>query len=164
MVASVPQDVYKCSRGRELSLWSRVFHRHWAKQTNPSFCSTGLPGVFNSLKTQPGISSRKKECAEFPKLLLTMKFFCPRKILKTCGGKCVSWEVQALFSLAKNLSNDGSKITSTMWLSHFRNYFNSIYLSTFNMLWINEFISRGWYTHLFNKYSLNTFCILGLRI
>lgn len=64
----------------------------------------------------------------------------------------MSWELQgwlmlSLVSLAKKkkktLPNSGSKITSTMLLSHFENCLNSIHLSTFNVLSISESISRG---------------------
>ena len=127
------------------------FYRRWAKQICPAFCTAGLPGVLHKTKTCLGIYKRKRECAEFPELLLT-GFLLFKKSWKTCGGKAVSSEVQSWHVLAllplekkkkKPLSNSGSKTMSTMLLSHFGNRFNSIHLNTFHVLSISESASRG---------------------
>lgn len=144
---SVLQDVHTCSEGKNRVCGQDGFTDDELNKSAQLSARQDFPGSFTDEDAFGNFQEKEGVCG-ISKTVTDHGVLLSKKILRTCGGKGVSWEVWdwhvlAFLSLAKTLPNSGSKTVSTMLLSHFENCFDSTHLSTFHVLSINESISRG---------------------
>lgn len=117
MDVPVLQDVHTCSKGKNRVCGQDGFTDDELNKSAQLSALQDFPGSFTDEDAFGNFQEKEGACG-ISKTVIGHGFLLSKKILRTCGGKCVSWEVWdwhvlAFLSLAKTLPNSGSKTVST---------------------------------------------------